>query len=201
VSTLTIIDLGLGNPSSVLNMVRRIGHEVELRTFPDGLGSADRYILPGVGAFDEGVRRLHNSGWFEHLTAMPPNTPILGICLGMQLLANSSEEGSLEGIGRVAAHFVRFRGVERVPHMGWNTAINLRDDPIFDPKLPEYRYYFTHTYHAICESPDTAIASTVYGNEFPSAYRVGNTCGVQFHPEKSHKYGMSLLKRWIEFSC
>jgi len=200
-SMLTIIDLGLGNPSSVLNMVRRIGVEAELRTSPDGVGPADRYILPGVGAFDEGVRRLHNSGWFEHLATMPEATPILGICLGMQLLANSSEEGSQGGIGRVAAHFVHLRDAERVPHMGWNTVISLSDDPIFDPQLPEYRYYFSHSYRAICESPGTAIASTVYGEEFTSAYKTGNTYGVQFHPEKSHKYGMSLLGRWLESPC
>lgn len=200
-SMLTIIDLGLGNPSSVQNMIRRIGQDAELRTSPDGTGPVDHYILPGVGAFDEGVRRLHRTGWFEHLEAMPDATHILGICLGMQLLANSSEEGKLEGIGRVAARFVRFRTPEHVPHMGWNTAINLTDDPIFDPQLPEYRYYFSHTYRSICKSPTTAIASTVYGEEFASAYRTGNTYGVQFHPEKSHKYGMSLLKRWIELPC
>jgi len=199
--TSTIIDLGLGNLSSVLNMVRRVGHEAELKTTPEGLGPNDRYILPGVGAFDEGVRRLHSSGWFEHLGAMPEATSILGICLGMQLLANSSEEGRLEGIGRVAAHFVRFRSTERVPHMGWNTVIDLRGDPIFDPQLPEFRYYFTHTYRALCDSPHTAIGSTFYGEEFTSVYKAGNTYGVQFHPEKSHKYGMSLLKRWIELPC
>ena len=197
----TIIDLGLGNPSSVANMVRRIGHEAEVKQSPNGIEATDRYILPGVGAFDEGVRRLHDSGWFEHLRDLPLEAPILGICLGMQLLANSSEEGDLSGLGRVDAHFVRFANGERVPHMGWNSAKSLIHDRIFDPALPEHRYYFSHTFHAVCREPETAVASTTYGQEFVSAYRAGGTYGVQFHPEKSHKYGSSLLSRWIDPSC
>lgn len=197
-STLVIIDLGLGNPSSVRNMVQRLGHEAVLRSTPEGLGSGDRYVLPGVGAFDEGIRRLHDSGWFGHIRIMPAHTSILGICLGMQLLAESSEEGVLEGVGRISAEFVRFRGAERVPHMGWNKVSTLSSDPIFDPEMSEHRYYFSHTYRSSGEAPSAVIGRTTHGEEFTSAYKVDGTYGVQFHPEKSHRYGKALLKRWIE---
>jgi len=198
---LCIVDVGLGNTSSVRNMIQRLGHDAELRGTPDGMTNDDRYILPGVGAFDEGVRRLQASGWFDHLQSVPDTTHILGICLGMQLLARTSEEGSLRGLQRIPAEFVRFRGAEPVPHMGWNIVTELRDDPIFDPSIPERRYYFTHTYHAFCDDPEIAIATTDYGRTFTSAYRVNNTYGVQFHPEKSHKFGMSLFSQWLDFSC
>ena len=198
---LCIIDVGLGNASSVRNMIQRLGYDAELRGAPDGLTNDDRYILPGVGAFDEGVRRLQATGWFDHLQSTPSTTHILGICLGMQLLGRTSEEGSLQGLRRVPAEFVRFRDVEQVPHMGWNTVSELRADPIFDPCISEHRYYFSHTYHAVCHDPDIAIATTDYGGDFTSVYRLDNTYGVQFHPEKSHKFGMSLFSRWLDSSC
>ena len=198
---LCIVDAGLGNVSSVRNMIRRLGHDAELRSTPDGLGDDDRYILPGVGAYDEGVRRLQASGWFDHLQAAPATTHILGICLGMQLLARSSEEGELRGLGRVPAEFVRFRDTERVPHMGWNIVTVTGGDPLFDPSGRELRFYFTHSYYAVCDDAEISIAMTNYGAPFTSAYRKDNTCGVQFHPEKSHKFGMSLLERWLELPC
>lgn len=200
-SPLYIVDVGLGNASSVANMIQRLGHDAELRRSPDGLDNDDRYILPGVGAFDEGVGRLQASGWFDHLQSAPSTTHILGLCLGMQLLARASEEGVLRGLNRVPASFLKFRGKKPVPHMGWNSITKLRDDPIFDPDTQTPRYYFTHSYHAICDDPGLALASTSYGLPFTAAYRQGNTYGVQFHPEKSHKYGMSLFSRWIASSC
>lgn len=199
---IAIVDVGLGNVLSVRNMLDRLGYEAELRQTPDGLDATDRYILPGVGAYDEGVRRLRDRGWYEQLRRLPQTTHILGICLGMQLLGESSTEGRLEGLGRVAAHFEHFDAAAlRVPHMGWNIVHPVTADPMFDPELPELRYYFTHSYRAVCDDAALEIARTDYGGDFTSAYRCGNTRGVQFHPEKSHRFGMSVLSRWVDYSC
>lgn len=183
-------------------MLGRLGYAAEFKASPDGLSETDRYILPGVGAYDEGIRRLRESGWCDHLRALPECTHVLGICLGMQLLGTSSEEGELEGLGRVPAHFERFDVAPlRVPHMGWNMVHPVGTDPLFDPELPELRYYFTHSFHAVCDDESVEIGHTHYGIDFTSAYRRGNTRGVQFHPEKSHRFGMSLLARWAELPC
>lgn len=183
-------------------MFDRLGYCAELRETPDGLGDSDRYVLPGVGAFDEGVRRLRESGWYDHVQGLPASTQILGICLGMQLLGDGSEEGVLPGLGRVPAHFERFAIAPlRVPHMGWNVVNPTAGEELFDPELPEWRYYFTHSFHAVCDEESAEIGSTTYGVPFTSAYRHGNTRGVQFHPEKSHRFGMSLLSRWAELPC
>ncbi len=197
------MDVGLGNVASVRNMLDRLGCAAQLQATPTGLGADDRYILPGVGTYDEGVRRLRESGWFDHLQSMPDDTHILGICLGMQLLGVASEEGESKGLGRVPAHFERFRVQPplRVPHMGWNVVTPQSDDILFDSELPELRYYFTHSYRAVCDDDSVELARTNYGGTFASAYRSGNTRGVQFHPEKSHRFGMSLLQRWAQESC
>ena len=182
-------------------MIQRLGHDAQLRATPDGMTNDDRYIIPGVGAFDEGVRRLQTSGWFDHLQSVPATTHILGICLGMQLLARRSDEGSLRGLQRVPAQFVRFQGLQQIPHMGWNIVSESQNDPIFDPHIPERRYYFSHSYYAVCDDPKNSIATTDYGHIFTSAYRLANTYGVQFHPEKSHKFGMSLFTQWLGLPC
>jgi glutamine amidotransferase len=199
---IAIVNVGLGNVASVGNMFDRLGFAAELRTSPAGLTPADRYVLPGVGSFDEGVRRLKANGWFRYLQELPTTTHVLGICLGMQLLGTTSEEGLEHGLNRVPAHFERFSSEHlRVPHMGWNRVFPQGSDPLFDPDLPERRYYFTHSYRAVCMDSSRTIATTVYGSEFTSVFRQGNTRGVQFHPEKSHRFGMSLLRRWAELPC
>ena len=199
---LAIVDVGLGNVASVRNMLDRLGHEAHLRDSPQGLTDEDRYLLPGVGAYDEGVRRLRQSGWFDHLAALPDSTHILGICLGMQLLGTGSEEGAEHGLDRVPAHFERFDIAPlRVPHMGWNQVELVQPDPVFDEALPEFRYYFTHSFHAVCDDPGIEAGRTHYGTDFTSAFRQGNTRGVQFHPEKSHRFGLSLLDRWVQLPC
>ncbi len=199
---LTIVDVGLGNVASIRNMLVRLGHTTSLRATPEGLTGRDRYILPGVGSYDEGVRRLRTSGWYDHLRALPETTHILGICLGMQLLGTGSQEGKEAGLGRIPAHFERFDVAPlRVPHMGWNLVHPVGADPMFDLELPELRYYFTHSFRAVCDDESVEIARTHYGIHFTSAYRRGNTRGVQFHPEKSHRFGMSLLARWADLPC
>lgn len=199
---IAIVDVGLGNVASVRNMIDRLGHSADLRSSPEGLSETDRYILPGVGAYDEGIRRLLASGWYDHLRCLPEATHILGICLGMQLLGTGSEEGNEQGLMRIPAQFKRFDVAPlRVPHMGWNLVNPVGIDPLFDPDLPEWRYYFTHSYRAVCEDDSVVIGRTHYGVDFTSAYRLGNTRGVQFHPEKSHRFGMSLLSRWASLPC
>jgi len=198
----SIVDVGLGNVASVRNMFERLGISAELRQSPEGLSEVDRYVLPGVGAFDEGVIRLQVSGWYDYLKSLPESTHILGICLGMQLLGHTSEEGTSRGLGRVPAHFMRFKSESlRIPHMGWNHVEPVSSDPLFEPELPELRYYFTYSYRALCEDPVFEIGQTNYGIPFTSAFRAGNTKGVQFHPEKSHKFGMSLLSGWAKLQC
>jgi glutamine amidotransferase len=197
-----IVSIGLGNVASVQNMLHYLGIDARLCEYPDGLGERDRYILPGVGAFDEGVRRLKATGWYSHLASLPKETQILGICLGMQMLGQSSEEGSEEGLGRVPAHFKRFPdGQLPVPHMGWNHVNPAGDDSLFDPAFAQHRFYFTHSYRAVVEDSSSEIGRTTYGISFTSAYRAHNTRGVQFHPEKSHRFGMSLLARWAALPC
>lgn len=188
--------------ASVKNMLHRLGVAAEFRDSPSECAHTDRFILPGVGSFDEGIRRLKGSGWFSFLQDLPDTTQILGICLGMQLLGTSSEEGDEAGLGRVPVHFERFDSEQlRVPHMGWNTVEPVTEEPLFDRSLTELRYYFTHSYMAVCDEPGIETARTNYGTYFTSAFRVNNTRGVQFHPEKSHRFGMSLLKGWATLQC
>lgn len=195
---LAIVDVGLGNVASVRNMLDRLGFQAELRSTPQGLTEADRYILPGVGSYDEGVRRLRDSDWFEHLQALPGNTHILGICLGMQLLGRGSDEGQLAGLGRVPVKFTRFDSQSvRVPHMGWNVVRATGSDNLLVQGDEELRFYFTHSFYAECEDESIAAGLTYYGRDFVSAYRRGNTRGVQFHPEKSHRFGMRFLSEWM----
>lgn len=195
-----VIDAGLGNVGSVSNMLRKVGAAPSLAQHPpDKLGDVP-LLLPGIGAFDEGLVRLAKSGWRDVLTELPPASHLLGICLGMQLLGRESEEGSAQGLGRINMTFRRFTGVDRVPHMGWNRVLPSQD-PLFADPDQERRFYFAHSYHAVCSDPADVIGETVYGALFPSAVRRGNTVGFQFHPEKSHRFGMVLLRDWVASTC
>jgi len=198
-----IVDAGLGNVMAVRNMLGRIGCASALAKHPpEEFEAGIRIILPGVGSYDEGVRRLTQTGWFSYLKALPASAHLLGICLGMQLLGNSSTEGKSSGLGRVDAHFERFSSIGlRVPHIGWNRVVPVVEDPLFGNVETELRYYFTHSYRAVCHDQESEIARTEYGIDFTSAFRSGNTRGVQFHPEKSHRFGISLLKNWATLPC
>lgn len=182
-------------------MLYRIGAESITTADPAAIASADRLILPGVGAFDAAVTRLTERGLIPVLNARVrgAGVPILGICLGMQLLSRRSEEGALPGLGWIAADTVRFRFPEGeralpVPHMGWNTLTVRRAVGPVGQLDPESRFYFVHSYHVRCDREEDVLATAHYGVDFHAAIGCGNVFGVQFHPEKSHRFGMSLLR-------
>ncbi|WP_332653870.1 imidazole glycerol phosphate synthase subunit HisH [Brevundimonas sp.] len=198
-----IVDIGLCNVGSVRNMLRRIGVLAEIVDRPAELAQGDAVILPGVGHFSEGMRRMRETGFADAVreAALVKRKPVLGICLGMQMLGISSEEGEAEGLGLVPAHFKKFdleRMGERlpVPHMGWNTLTMRKSSPLLADMPPQSRFYFVHSYYAETDDPSIDICTTEYGLEFVSAYSRNNVMGVQFHPEKSHKFGMQLLRNF-----
>ncbi len=198
---IVIIDYGLGNLRSVFRGLERAGAAPTITADPEAIASADGIVLPGVGAFREGMEML---GDLAHtvLTAAG-DTPLLGICLGMQMLMDSSEEhGVHQGLGLVPGDVKRFipAAGEKVPHMGWNTIHTEQETPLFDGLREEEYVYFVHSYYAAA-APDHTLASTTYIRPFASAVNSGLTYGVQFHPEKSGAVGLRILENFIELVC
>ncbi|GAA4092909.1 imidazole glycerol phosphate synthase subunit HisH [Mucilaginibacter panaciglaebae] len=199
-----IPNLSLGNTLSVVNMINRLGGEVIIAATPDELSSAKKIILPGVGAFDVGMRELKDLGWIDVLNklVLEQNVPILGICLGMQFFFEDSEEGVLPGLGWIPGRLKRFVSTEenpiKIPHMGWN-AIHVHQPDSIIPVMneEELRYYFVHSYHAICGDINDLVATAHHGYDVTAAVQRNNIYGVQFHPEKSHSFGMALLKNFL----
>lgn len=203
-SIISIIDFGMGNIGSIANMLRKVGAEVTVVKLPEQLGAAEKIILPGVGAFDAAVSRIRDNGWWPILKAkvIEERKPLLGICLGMQLLMDSSEEGVLQGFGWVPGKVIRFTadlGV-RIPHMGWNNVVVARDCPLVRglAAMDDCRFYFVHSYRVHCLDERDVVLKAHYGIEFDAAVQRNNICGVQFHPEKSHRYGMALLRNFAQ---
>lgn len=200
---LVIVDYGMGNLGSIKNMLKKVGAPSTITSDLEILAAASKVILPGVGAFDAAMTALDSLGLVGALDEHAERgTPVLGICLGMQLMTKRSEEGDRAGLGWVDAEMRRFdpRASEpplKVPHMGWNTVRVLRDSPLFADMPAEPRFYFVHSYYADC-NPDDALADATYGRTFTAAFERGNVLGVQFHPEKSHKFGMQLLRNFVE---
>ena len=201
---IAIVDYQMGNIGSIVNMFKRIGFESRVARDKGDLATASKIILPGVGSYDHGMTNLRKSSLLDELNAkVLEGTPVLGICLGMQLLARSSEEGTEPGLGWIDGAVRKFQFAEpdrhlKVPHMGWNDVAPAKEDPLIAGLPDRPRYYFVHSYHFVCHNPEDALLTTTYGGEFVSAVRKGNIMGVQFHPEKSHKYGMALLKNFAE---
>lgn len=197
-----VIDYGMGNIGSIANMIKKAGGEALVSGDPKDLERAGKIILPGVGAFDHGVRNLKERGLWDPLTkrAMEDKVPVLGVCLGMQLFTRSSEEGTLPGLGWLRAKTIRFPGSIglKIPHMGWNNVALRKSSPLFEEMYEEPMFYFVHSYHVACEEPSDVLAVTEYGYEFPSCLQRENLYATQFHPEKSHKYGLRLIKNFIE---
>lgn len=199
---IAVIDYGMGNIASILNMFKRIGNrEVVLTKDLDRIAKADKVLLPGVGAFDNGMKNLHESGVIPLLNqkATKDKVPVLGICLGMQLLTRGSEEGQEKGLGWVAAETKKFKFPEqsglKVPHMGWNYIQVKRSSPLFSSDSKK-KFYFVHSYYVKCDSQQNVLASCQYGFEFDCMLQQDNIFGAQFHPEKSHKFGMELFENF-----
>jgi imidazole glycerol-phosphate synthase subunit HisH len=198
---ITIVSYGMGNLGSLLNMFRHIGVMAQVEADPDALCHAEKLVLPGVGAFDAAMERINSvPGLREVLDrkAVAEGVPVLGVCLGMQLLTRSSEEGRMAGLGWIpgaARRFPRRDGL-KVPHMGWNIAQPADPSPLTADLGNEPRYYFVHSYYVQVDNSDYSLMRTCYGIEFDSAIGRGNIYGVQFHPEKSHRFGMQLLKNF-----
>lgn len=200
---IVIIDYGMGNLGSIANMLKKIGSSAVISSDTQVIVQAEKLVLPGVGAFDHGMTRLNETGILPVINerVLEGGVPVLGICLGMQLMTQRSEEGELPGLGWIEADTVRFQfGPEqaelKIPHMGWNTVRIARDRELFAPVDADPRYYFVHSFHAVCRHAEDVLTWTHYGYEFVSGFSRANITGVQFHPEKSHKYGMTLLKNW-----
>jgi glutamine amidotransferase len=203
---IVIIDYGVGNLGSVENMLKKIGVGAKVTSEAAEIENAEKLILPGVGAFDHGMKSLNERGLPEVLNrkVIDEKTPILGLCLGMQLFAKTSEEGKLPGLGWLNARIVRFdfKGADlrlKVPHMGWNTIRISKPHPVLEGFDEESRFYFVHSYHMMCGDAADVLAFTDYHASFPSVVGRDNIVGVQFHPEKSHKFGMKLLRNFAEW--
>ncbi len=201
---ITIIDYGMGNLGSIQNMLRRLGVDVEITSDVELIRKAKKLILPGVGAFDKAMMNLENRDLISVLNeqVLKNRIPLLGICLGMQLLTKGSEEGELNGLGWIDAETLRFNfspGMKlRVPHMGWNTLTVQQKSCLFQQMYEEPRFYFVHSYYVKCKSQESILATTHYGIDFASGITQDNIYGLQFHPEKSHKFGMQVLKNFTE---
>ncbi len=198
-----IIDYGMGNLGSILNMLKKIGTSAKISGETTDILTAEKLILPGVGAFDHGMAHLSERGLIPLLNkrVLEESCPILGICLGMQLFSRRSEEGELPGLGWVEAETRRFRfngeiGHLKIPHMGWNEVRSSGQHHLFAGFNNPPRFYFVHAYHVCCDSPQDILATSFYGYEFTAAVGKGNIMGTQFHPEKSLHYGMHLLRNF-----
>lgn len=202
---IAIVDYDVGNVGSVLNMLKKVGAKAHITRDPDVLRTATKLILPGVGAFDEAIANLRRFDLINLLNelVLEQRKPILGVCLGAQLMTKSSEEGSQAGLGWLDAHIVRFRPKEsqalRIPHMGWNTVIPARPDiQIFQGVDEPMRFYFVHSYHMVANRPDIELGLTEYGFRFASAIGQKNIVAMQYHPEKSHKFGLQIYRNFVE---
>lgn len=197
--TVSLVSYGLGNLGSVVNMLKRVGAETRLVSTPDEIMASDRLLLPGIGAFDTGIGLLDKQGLAPAIKEFAASgKPVLGICLGMQLLLDGSEEGRLTGLGLIPGTSKRFAGQPhlRVPHMGWNIVTATHDDPLVAGLEPDSRFYFVHSYKVVPERDGDTLGTTTYGEPFVSMIRSDNVMGAQYHPEKSHAFGMLVLSNF-----
>lgn len=202
---IVIVDGGLGNLGSIYNMLKKVGEKSVISSDPGEISNAEKLILPGVGSFDTAINNLRELNLIDVLNkkVLEDQVPILGICLGMQLMTSGSEEGTEKGFGWVDARTVKFDLTKtdrkfHVPHMGWNNTLLKKDSPIFEEMYEDPRFYFVHSYYVRCNNTSAVLTSTDYSLEFHSAFEQNNIIGVQFHPEKSHKYGMKLLANFAK---
>lgn len=202
---IAILDYGMGNVGSIANMLKKINAKAIITADHEVIKSADKLILPGVGSFDRGMIRLAESGFKDLIIDEVVNKkkPILGICLGMQLLTNRSDEGVEKGLGFIDAETIHFNKLkenfkQKIPHMGWNLVRVEQESKIVEDIPDPSKFYFVHTYFVKCKYQENVLMSTQYGDWFTSAIIKDNIIGMQFHPEKSHKFGMSVLRNFAK---
>ncbi len=200
-----VVNTGVANVRAITNMLRRLHAQAEISDQPERLRKADCLILPGVGSYDAAVKRIQERGLWEVLDdKVSAGTPIMGICLGMQLMAEGSDEGERPGFGWFRGKFKRFRSDDggetklRVPHMGWNLIEDIGDRPLYADMDGEARFYFDHSYYFIPEKTEEWCGATRYGVRFASGIMRDNLYGLQFHPEKSHRFGLQLFKNFLQ---
>ena len=201
---LTIVDYGVGNLASIKNMLKKAGYDAVISSEESVVLNADKLILPGVGAFDTCVEKLQQSGLINAINkkVLEEKVPVLGVCVGLQLLTAGSEEGQLPGLGWIKGRVVKFKQARlapgtKVPHMGWTNVTLNKQSRLFEGMYEEPRFYFVHSYHADLENSNDALLLADYGYSFVAAIEHENIIGVQFHPEKSHKFGLKLLSNFV----
>ena len=202
---IVILDYGTGNLTSIKNMLKKIGYNSTITSDINVLKNASKIILPGVGSFDNAMQSIERLGFDNvlHHKALVEKIPVLGICLGMQLLTKGSEEGVKKGLGWIDGYVRKFRTSDfpniKIPHMGWNI-VNFSEDKVLFKGLEsgQARFYFVHSYHVVCETSKNVLATSDYGYNFECGIFEGNVFGVQFHPEKSHKFGMQLYDNFCK---
>lgn len=202
---IVILDYDMGNPGSILNMIKRFGQDAVITSDDVAIERASKLILPGVGSFDKGMENLERLRLVPllHKKVVEQKTPILGICLGMQLFTRRSEEGHRSGLGWVDADTKRFRLNDphlKIPHMGWNRVKLHKRSRVMDELPDQARFYFVHSYHVVCDKEDDVLLTTKYEYDFVSAFQRENIVATQFHPEKSHKFGLQLIKNFVEMT-
>jgi len=200
---ITIVDYGLGNVQAFLNVYKRLNVDARAARTPAELRGAAKVLLPGVGAFDHAMERLDESGMRATLDdlVVRDKVPVLGVCVGMQMLARASEEGVRSGLGWIDGMVRRLDTLAdgapmQLPHMGWNDVVPAVNSPLFDQLESDARFYFLHSFYFECGNPEEVAAISSYGRNFSCAVSSGNIHGVQFHPEKSHHFGTRLLRNF-----
>ncbi len=198
-----VVDYGVGNLASVTNMIRKVGGEVRISNNPDDVLNADKLLLPGVGHFDHGMKMLNSSGLRGALDifAQEYKRPVLGICLGAQILGLSSEEGDSAGLGWIDMTCHRFEPIPgiRIPHMAWNQITLKKSSFLIEGFSENARFYFVHSYYMRCNTSSDVLATASHGIEFTCAFQRHNIIGTQFHPEKSLRHGMAFMKRFVDY--
>lgn len=202
---IVIVDYDMGNIRSIQSRLKRIGFNSVLSSKPEDIISAEKLILPGVGHFAQAMKKLQEYGLIDILNkkVIEMKTPILGICLGVQLFTSHSEEGDVKGLGWIDAKTVKFNFQSedkkyKIPHIGWNTINIKKENSLFKGIRNDDLFYFVHSFHLVCSEKDDILTGTYYGKEFVSSIQRGNIYGTQFHPEKSQEQGMRVLDNFIE---